>query len=87
MAKRCIYCEIELSGNSTRICSQCYRKLPLVRKLLSMRLPSAEPKPSECVYCVDGICANSFNVKYAQPCGGDLLCKRGAENGKARIKV
>lgn len=87
---RCIYCDNELSGNDRKVCARCSSKLPLVRKLLKMRLPQQEePEQSitaegQCVYCVDGICANAYNPMYAEPCQGDLLCKRerGADNGQ-----
>ena len=80
----CVYCDKELHDKAQTMFPHCSGKLKLVRKLLSMRLPlEEEPEKvqSECVYCVDGICANAYNPMYAQPCNADLLCKRGVDNG------
>ena len=78
----CVYCNNELHNSNKTICNECRVKRNFVRKLLSMRLPDEPPKVEhKCVYCVDGICADAFNTTYAQPCNGDLLCKRGKNNG------
>lgn len=73
----CIHCNNELSGNDRTMCAHCASKLPLVKILCSMEPPGyKEEFVSDCVYCVDGICANEGNPMYAEYCKGDLLCKR-----------
>ena len=85
--KRCKYCDKVLHDTSRTACSHCYEKIPLVKKLLNMKLPYEEEpttEQSECVYCVDGMCANAYGQMYGEYCRVNGLCengKRGAGNG------
>ena len=79
----CIHCNNALYGSDKTVCSPCYRKRPLVRKLTSMQLPKVKPivvKPveesSECIYSINGKCNNAFSLNLGSECKGDIRCKK-----------
>ena len=80
----CVFCDNSLYDSDKTVCTNCYRKRRLVRKLKSLKPPNAKQvmvkkpveEPSECIYSIRGKCNNAFSLNLGSECKGDIRCKK-----------